>query len=38
MSIEVWWNDRKGNKAGEMKEDKACYTNRLLKEEGKGRK
>lgn len=38
MSVEVWQRDWKGNRVGEMKEDGACYTNRLLKEEKKRKK
>ena len=33
MSVEVWQKDWKGNRVGEMKEDRACYTNRLLRGE-----
>jgi len=34
MSVELWQKDWKGNREGEMKADKACYTNRLLNEDG----
>lgn len=34
MTIKIWQKDWKGNRGREMREDKACHTNRLLNEEG----